>query len=217
MAYIRPRTEELTGFQESAAYRKTIDFATDFVMVYGTDETMPSRVREYREAGYVVHLMTGIAWGNYRDYLDGSFDGRTHWDDAQRSRDGRDIIHGPTVPYMVPTEDFVTYLIARLKVAVDAGVEAVHMEEPEFWDEGGYSPAFQREYEVFFGEKWRPQHTDVDARYKAGRLKTYLYKEVRGICVAVNSVLCHFLCKALCSYTYSNEEIVCKCSNTILP
>lgn len=175
MAYIRPRTEELTGFQESAAYRKTIDFATDFVMVYGTDETMPSRVREYREAGYVVHLMTGIAWGNYRDYLDGSFDGRTHWDDAQRSRDGRDIIHGPTVPYMVPTEDFVTYLIARLKVAVDAGVEAVHMEEPEFWDEGGYSPAFQREYEAFYGEAWRPQHTDVDARYKAGRLKTYLY------------------------------------------
>jgi len=175
MAYIRPRTEELTGFQESATYRKTIDFATDFVMVYGTDETMPSRVREYREAGYVVHLMTGIAWGNYRDYLDGSFDGRTHWDDAQRSRDGRDIIHGPTVPYMVPTEDFVTYLIARLKVAVDAGVEAVHMEEPEFWDEGGYSPAFQREYEAFYAEAWRPQHTDVDARYKAGRLKTYLY------------------------------------------
>lgn len=175
MAYIRPRTEELTGFQESATYRKTIDFATDFVMVYGTDETMPSRVREYREAGYVVHLMTGIAWGNYRDYLDGSFDGRTHWDDAQRSRDGRDIIHGPMVPYMVPTEDFVTYLIARLKVAVDAGVEAVHMEEPEFWDEGGYSPAFQREYEAFYAEAWRPQHTDVDARYKAGRLKTYLY------------------------------------------
>jgi len=54
-------------------------------------------------------------------------------------------------------------------------VEAIHMEEPEFWDEGGYSPAFQREYEAFYGEKWRPQHTDVDARYKAGRLKTHLY------------------------------------------
>lgn len=175
MAYIRPRTEELTGFQEAATYRASIDFATDFVMVYGTDDTMPTRVREYREAGYIVHLMTGIAWGNYQDYLDGSFDGRTHWDEAQRSRDGHDIIHGPTVPYMVPTEAFVTYLIARLKVAVDAGVEAIHMEEPEFWDEGGYSPAFQREFEAFYGEKCRPQHTDVDARHKAGRLKTYLY------------------------------------------
>lgn len=175
MAYIRPRTEELTGFQEAAPYRKTFDFATDFVMVYGIDDAMPSRVREYREAGYVVHLMTGIAWGNYQDYLDGLWDGKRHWDESQRSRSGKDIIHGPGVPYMVPTESFVSYLISRLKAAVDAGVEAVHMEEPEFWDEGGYSPAFQREFEAFYGEKWRPQHTDVDARYKAGRLKTYLY------------------------------------------
>ena len=179
MAYIRPRTEELTGFQDSAPYRPLTDFATDFAMVYGTDDTMPTRVREYREAGYVVHLMTGIAWGNYNDYLDGSFDGQTHWDEGQRDRNDGPINHGVMttneVPYMVPTESFVTYLIDRLKRAVDAGVEAIHMEEPEFWDEGGYSPAFQREYEAFYGEKWRPQHTDVDARYKAGRLKTYLY------------------------------------------
>ena len=179
MAYIRNRSEELTGFQDSAPYRPVTDFATDFAMVYGTDDTMPRRVREYREAGYVVHLMTGIAWGNYQDYLDGSFDGKTHWDEGQRDRHDRPINHGVMtpneVPYMVPTEGFVTYLIAKLKRAVDAGVEAVHMEEPEFWDEGGYSPAFRREYEAFYGEKWRPQHTDVDARYKAGRLKTYLY------------------------------------------
>jgi len=175
MAYIRNRSEELTGFQEAAPYRRSIDFAADFAMVYGTDDTMPRRVREYREAGYVVHLMTGIAWGDYQDYLDGRWDGTPHWDEAQRDRNGKDILHGPTVPYMVPTARFVTYLIGTLKRAVDAGVEAIHMEEPEFWDEGGYSPAFQREYEVFYGEKWRPQHTDVDARYKAGRLKTYLY------------------------------------------
>ena len=86
MAYIRNRTEELTGFQDSAPYRPLTDFATDFAMVYGTDDTMPTRVREYREAGYVVHLMTGIAWGNYNDYLDGSFDGQTHWDEGQRDR-----------------------------------------------------------------------------------------------------------------------------------
>ena len=179
MAYIRNRTEELTGFQDSAPFRKTTDFAQDFAMVYGTDDTMPRRVREYREAGYRVHLMTGIAWGEYHDYLGGSFDGATHWDEGQLDRNGAPINHGimtaGPVPYMVPTESFVTYLIDRLKRAVDAGVEAVHMEEPEFWDDGGYSPAFQREYEAFYGEKWRPQHTDVDARYKAGRLKTHLY------------------------------------------
>ena len=175
MAYIRPRTQELTGYQTSSPYRKTIDFANDFVMVYGIDAAMPQRIREYREAGFVVHLMTGIAWGNYQDYLDGQWDGRDHWDESQRQRDGRDIIHGPTVPYMVPTTSFAEYLIAGLKVAVDEGVAAIHMEEPEFWDHGGYSPAFQREFEAFYGEPWRPQHTDVDASYKAGKLKAHLY------------------------------------------
>lgn len=175
MAYIRPRTQELTGYQTSFPYRKTIDFANDFVMVYGIDATMPQRIREYREAGFVVHLMTGIAWGNYQDYLDGRWDGKDHWDESQRQRDGKDIIHGPTVPYMVPTASFTEYLIEGLKVAVDAGVVAIHMEEPEFWDHGGYSPAFQREFEAFYGEPWRPQHTDVDAGYKAGKLKAHLY------------------------------------------
>lgn len=175
MAYIRPRSEELTGYQSGSDYRKTVDFANDFVMVYGIGKNMPERVARFREAGFVVHLMTGIAWGGYQDYLDGKWDGKKHWDESQRNRDGKDIIHGPTVPYMVPTLSFTDYLIAGLKVAVDAGVEAIHVEEPEFWDDGGYSPAFQREFEAYYGEPWRPQHTDVDARYKAGKLKAYLY------------------------------------------
>ena len=29
---------------------------------------------------------------------------------------------------------------------VDAGVEAIHVEEPEFLNDGGYSDAFKREY-----------------------------------------------------------------------
>ena len=40
MAYIRNRSEELTGFQDSAPYRPVTDFATDFAMVYGTDDTV---------------------------------------------------------------------------------------------------------------------------------------------------------------------------------
>ena len=175
MAYIRPRSEELTGYQSGSDYRKTVDFANDFVMVYGIGKNMPERVAQYRKAGFVVHLMTGIAWGGYQDYLDGKWDGVKHWDEGQLDRDGNDIIHGPRVPYMVPTLSFTDYLIEGLKVAVDAGVEAIHVEEPEFWDHGGYSPAFQREFEAYYGEPWRPQHTDVDARYKAGKLKAYLY------------------------------------------
>ena len=40
MAYIRNKKEELTGYQEHEAYRQSIDFGNDFVMVYGIDDTI---------------------------------------------------------------------------------------------------------------------------------------------------------------------------------
>lgn len=175
MSYIRSKKEELTGFQEGAPYCPEIDLQCDFVMVYGTDEGMPERVRQFKEKGYVVHLMTGSAWGQYQDYLNGEWDGRSHWDESQAERNGEPILHGHDTPYMVPAVSFSDYLTEKLKTAVDAGVEAVHLEEPEFWDNGGYSAAFQREYQLYYHEPWQPPHESLDARYKASRLKAWLY------------------------------------------
>ena len=175
MAYIRNKKEELTGYQASGDFRPSVDLQCDFVMVYGIDDTMPDRIRQYREKGYVIQLMTGIAWGEYQEYLDGKWDGRKHWDEGQVERSGKDVIHNPTVPYMVPTVSFSEYLTERMKIAVDMGVEAIHVEEPEFWDRSGYSEAFKREYEIYYKEPWRPQHEDLDVQYKSARLKAYLY------------------------------------------
>ena len=175
MAYIRSPQTELTGIQERRPYRPSIDLRCDFVMVYGIDPSMPERVREYRSQGYVVHLMTGISWGEYQDYLDGKWDGKRHWDEGQRDRYDQEVSHGPRVPYMCPTLSFADYLAERLKTAVDSGVEAIHMEEPEYWDHSGYSKAFQREYESYYHEPWRPQHESPDAAYRSARLKVYLY------------------------------------------
>lgn len=180
MAYIRDKAEELTGYQAGEAFRPSVDLGCDFVMVYGIDDTMPERIRQYRNQGYVIHLMTGIAWGEYQDYLDGRWDGRKHQDEGQVQRDGTGVRHNPTVPYMVPTVAFSEYLTERLKTAVDAGVEAIHLEEPEFWDRSGYSEGFKREYEIYYKEPWRPQHEDLDVRYKSAKLKAYLYCRTIG-------------------------------------
>lgn len=180
MAYIRDKAEELTGYQAGEAFRPSVDLGCDFVMVYGIDDSMPERIRQYRNQGYVIHLMTGIAWGEYQDYLDGRWDGRKHQDEGQVQRDGAGVRHNPTVPYMVPSVAFSEYLTERLKTAVDAGVEAIHLEEPEFWDRSGYSEGFKREYEIYYKEPWRPQHEDLDVRYKSAKLKAYLYCRTIG-------------------------------------
>lgn len=171
----RQNSLEITGFQERAPYNTHIDLQTDFVMVYGIDESMPERISKWKEKGYVVHLMTGVSWGEYQDYLYGKFDGRVHWDEAQKRHDGSDISHGKDVPYMVPTIAFSDYLTEKIKVAVDAGVEAIHLEEPEFWVDGGYSDSFKREWEIHYGEPWMPPHESVDAQFRASKLKAYLY------------------------------------------
>ena len=176
MAYIRDRKEERTCIQESSQLLPEIDFGTDFVCVYGFGGDMEERIRKFRDRGYVVHLMTGVAWGNYQDYLNGEWDGRDHWDETQKSRDGSmsgGDIHA--TGYMVPTIAYTNYLIDNLKRAVDAGVEAIHVEEPEFLNAGGYSEAFKREYLLYYHEEWVPPHTSADAHYRAAKLKAYLF------------------------------------------
>ncbi|GAA1519705.1 hypothetical protein [Kribbella lupini] len=170
------RTAEATGFQEQAPYDATIDLRTDFVMVYGLDESTAERIERWREAGYRVHLVTGISWGNYQDYLDGRWDGSDHWADAQTAGDGKPILHGHStdIPYMVPTFAFTEYLIEKLRPVIELGVEGIHLEEPEFWARAGYSESFKREWQAFFREPWQPPHSTAEAHFRSGQLKQHL-------------------------------------------
>ncbi len=173
---IRDRSQERTGFQEAQSYNPKFDLQTDFVMPYGIRDDQIARLPRWKEAGYVLHMMTGSAWGSYQDYLDGKFDGRKHWDEAQVDAAGKPIMHNPTVPYMVPSVAFSRYLETGLKKAIDAGVVALHLEEPEFWARGGYSDSFKREWRIFYNEPWRRPDSSCDAQYRCSKLKHYLYR-----------------------------------------
>lgn len=175
MSYIRDRKEMRTGYQEKMAWAPELDLQCDFVMAYGLDDTLQERIDKFREKGYEVCLMTGCAWGSYEDYLSGKWDGVEHWDECQTDRYGKPLFHGVNIPYMVPTENFGSYLAEKLKVLVDAGITAIFMEEPEFWAAGGYGKAFQAEYEAYYQEQWHAPHETVNAEYRCTHLKTYLY------------------------------------------
>ena len=168
------RTEERTGVQEIQDYRPEFDVQCDFVMVYGF-HNLEQRIQHYKERGYIVHLMTGVSWGEYQDYLYGKFDGVDHHDEGQVNHDGNEINHGKDVPYMVPSVSFAYYLANNLKKAVDAGVEAIHLEEPEFWVNAGYSEAFKREWQIYYKEPWQRPDATAEAQYRASKLKRYLY------------------------------------------
>lgn len=167
---------ERTSFQEAGAFDPRIDIKSDVAMVYGVDAGLPGRIETWRKEGYRIHVMTGVAWGNYQDFISGEWNGTNHEDAAQTDRDGKPIMHHPTVPYMCPTEDYGKYLCVGIKRAIDAGAEAVHLEEPEFWVRGGYSEAFKREWQSHYNEPWQPPHSSPDARYNASKLMYFLYR-----------------------------------------
>ncbi|MCQ2425788.1 MAG: hypothetical protein MJ070_06550 [Lachnospiraceae bacterium] len=170
------RHEERTGVQEASPYNPRNDTQCDFVMVYGI-HNLKERIAEWRKHGYVIHLMTGVAWGEYQDYLYGKFDGIDHHDEGQRNSRA-EINHGVDVPYMCPSVAFSRYLTEKLKNAVDCGVEAIHLEEPEYWAAAGYSEAFKREWEIFYREPWQDQASSPDAAYRSAKLKQYLYRRM---------------------------------------
>lgn len=180
-----PKNGVKTTFQTSREWRPTIDNRADAVMVYGVggnpsdnegNRNFEERVRSWRERGYTVHFMTGIAWGEYKDYFTGEWDGRPHLDEGQVERSGDTIWHGHMVPYIVPSDNYLAYIKERhVKRVIDAGIDAIFMEEPEFWARAGYSEAFRREWRKFYGSEWRPQHESPENTYLANKLKYHLY------------------------------------------
>jgi hypothetical protein len=173
---VTDRSLERTGFQEAGDWSPRYDLRTDFVMAYGIGPGMAERLKHWADAGYVPQLMTGVAWGNYQDYLDGKFDGRSHWDEAQVDAAGKPVKHNPTVPYMAPTVAFSKYLENGIQQAIDAGAVAIHLEEPEFWAFSGFSEAFKREWQIYYNEPWQRPDASCDAQYRASKLKYYLYR-----------------------------------------
>jgi len=167
---------ERTFFQTGQPYSDRLNIRADVAIVYGIGKDMPSRVESWRKHGYRVHLMTGVAWGEYQDYLYGRFDGINHEDEAQTNRDGNKIGHGGDVYYMSPGIGYGKFLCVGVQRALDAGVEAIHLEEPEFWSAAGYGGGFKREWQTHYGEPWQAQDSSVDARWRSSKLKYFLYR-----------------------------------------
>ncbi|HEY8997983.1 MAG TPA: hypothetical protein VIM60_08790, partial [Edaphobacter sp.] len=164
-------------FQTSQGWSPRVNVEADTVMVYGIDETMPDRIRSWREHGYKVAVMTGVAWGRYADYLRGDFDGKEHWNETQQEKSGKLILHsGREVPYISPTESYGKYLSKGVERALEAGATAIYLEEPEFWARAGWSDAFKSEWQAYYHEPWQAPDSSPDAQYRASKLKYFLYR-----------------------------------------
>lgn len=174
------KKKEKTTFQTSAQWKPATDVRSDVAIVYGTSDrpgmTFEQRVQSWRDYGYTVHFMTGIAWGGYQDYFTGKWDGINHLGEGQVTEKGDTIWHGRLTPYLVPTTSFIKYMDEKIiKRVIEAGIDAIYLEEPEFWARSGYSSAFKTEWQKYYGFPWRAQHESPENTYLSNKLKYHLY------------------------------------------
>lgn len=175
-----PVDSQKTAFQTSSPWIPQIDVRSDVAIVYGTNDrkgqTFEQRVRSWRDRGYQVDFMTGIAWGQYYDYFLGKWDGKNHLGVGQVTMHGDTIFHGRNMPYVVPVQSFIDYMkLAVVKRVIDANINTIFLEEPEFWARAGYSAPFKEEWQKYYGFPWRPQDASAENTYLSSKLKYHLY------------------------------------------
>jgi hypothetical protein len=177
VAQIPQRADDTLIFQTSQGWSPRVNVEAGTVMAYGINEDLPTRIRSWKDHGYRVAVMTGVAWGTYGDYLRGDFDGKEHWNETQQEASGKLILHsGREVPYVAPSETYGRYLSRGVLRALDAGADAIYLEEPEFWARAGWSDSFKTEWQSYYHEPWRAPDSSPDAQYRASKLKYFLYR-----------------------------------------
>lgn len=184
------QVREKTVFQTSNPWKPVIDVRSDVAIIYSVkdhhekgSQTFEERVQSWRDRGYTTHFMSGIAWGEYQDYFTGKWDGQWHLDEGQVTQHGDTIWHGHMVPYIVPSMNFIKYMKEKvIKRVIDAGIDAIFLEEPEFWARSGYSDAFKREWKEYYGFDWRAQHESPENTYLSNKLKYHLYYRALNEC-----------------------------------
>ncbi len=201
--------QDFTCFQTAAPYAPALDIASDMAVVYGMNDSFEQRVKQWREQGYRIGMMTGVAWGNYGDYY--QTDEGFRKEEVQTRKSGQLYMHGnsTTVGYNVPSEAYVSYLKKKVSPAVDAGATAIFLEEPEYWAQAGWSEGFKESWQKFYGESWQVPDSSVDAQYRASKLKYELYfnalkevfSDVKARAAALGtSVECHVPTHSLVNY-----------------
>lgn len=166
---------DYTCFQTGDVYAPELDIASDLAIVYGGGDDFAARAEGWKNNGYAIGMMTGIAWGGYGDYF-GEGDSFKK-DEIQTRKGGRLFMHGDStsIGYNVPTMPYVEYLKRKVTPAIEAGAQAIFLEEPEYWAQSGWSAAFKSEWLDYYGEAWQEPDSSPDAQYRASKLKYELY------------------------------------------
>ena len=160
-----------TSFQTPSGYLPEHDIQTDAVIVYSNSA---EGIKSWQDKGFFAQTMYGFRTGS--DYI------KDHPDEGQTDKNGAFVTCGPGSFYMVPTESRIKAAIQYFTDAINGGAQAICPEEPEFFQQAGYSASFKKAWQEYYGEPWQDPTSSIEARWKSERLKAHMeYVMVKSI------------------------------------
>lgn len=160
-----------TSFQTPTGYLREHDIRTDGVIVYSDDA---ASIKSWQDKGFFAQTMYGFRTGS--DYI------KDHADEGQTDAKGNILTCGPGSYYMVPTESRIKAAIQFFTNAINGGAQAICPEEPEFFQQAGYSESFKKAWKEYYKEPWQDPASSIEARWKSERLKAHMeYMMVKSI------------------------------------
>lgn len=160
-----------TSFQTPTGYLPENDIRTDAVIVYSDDA---AAIKSWQDKGFYAQTMYGFRTGS--NYI------KDHADEGQTDANGNILTCGPGSYYMVPTENRIEAAIRYFTNAINGGAQAICPEEPEFFQQAGYSQSFKNAWQDYYGEPWQDPASSIEARWKSEQLKAHMeYSMVKAI------------------------------------
>ena len=177
------RTETYTFYQTGGYFNPQTACQTDGVKVciFNDPKTNTKLIKSHLDSKIpnLVEADFTAAQDCGKLFIDGRFDGKTHYDTVIKKKDGSDWQFGllPGLPYILPTKEWNDYVASQLLVGIDAGASAVTLQELGVFGDSGYEQAFRDEWAAFYGTPWPSTlWTDPEHYYMGQDLRNYLAK-----------------------------------------
>lgn len=166
-----------TTYQVSGYYDATQAVPTDSVMAYTSQiNDVENIVSSYLNKGYKqVDMMipNGRDMGKY--YIDGNYDGQTHYDIVQKDKDGAWKLHTTGSYYVHPSEGFNDYLVEWCKRAIAAGVKDIYIEEPDGYIKECFSDYFKVLWKEKYGTDFVYNEEDFEQTTKTNQIVAKMF------------------------------------------
>ena len=182
--YIPAEGEIKTLYQSNVGYSGSYAVETDCVLTYVYSKRRGGNLTSWVQASGKIYdktMKVGLMIPANRDDAEflkanpdrGMKDVQTTADGTYRKHSafGDDIVY-----YMVPTEAYIQYKWEVIDSWLTEDCKVVAIEEPEIWNNAGYSEGFKEEWKKYYGTDWKDQTSSAQAMYDSQRLKAYLFK-----------------------------------------